>query len=466
MPGAQNIGIAVLAGAIVLTACVSKPADDLDITVSIAGTSGAKEGDKAPPAEQRTQTATVDAPRSGVLTFETAVSRAVAWHPSVTESIDRLYQEGEFVNEARSGYLPRFNWGVDSAFDSEDHYRPMATVSGSQMLYDFGKVEGRVKIARAGVAGRRSQILTAVDNLSRDAAYAYIEIRRATALKQIAQEQIVDTEKVLGLVRSRTDLGASTQSDRLQAEARVEAAEATLLEVNAQLQRWQSSLAALVGSRDAVDMATAFPSWLDGACSGGEPNWSRVPAIMEAEAEESAARAQIGLSRAEGLPTISLDGRIGNDLTELDAGDPEYNAGVSVSGSLYNGGETGARRRAADHALGASQAAATRARLDIQMKLDEASSQIANFRQLKRSLSTRETMMDETRSLYQTQYLQLGTRTLLDVLNATEELHAARFDRRNVEHDLYKLGIDCTYWSGKMRDVFELTGHRVQGVVL
>lgn len=466
MPSAPLFELSVVVGAALLSACVAKSAQDLSPTASATQPSRVASSSEKPTAGASVDAAEVRATRSGALTLESAVRQAVAWHSSVTESIGRLNEQGEAVNEARSGYLPKFDWGIDSSFDSENRYRPMATLSGSQMLYDFGKVRGRVQVAEAGVAGRRSQILAAVDNLSRDTAYAYLEIRRGSALKQIAQEKIGDTKEILELVRSRTDLGASTQSDRLQAEARVEAAEATLFEVDAQLGRWQASLASLTGTGGGVDSRTGLPDWLGRACTGGEPDWSRVPAVMEAEAEQNAARAQIDLSRAEGLPTVSLDGRIGHDVTELDAGDPEYNAGVNVRGSLYNGGETGARRRAAAYALGASQAAATRARVDIQAKLNEATSQISSLRQLRKSLTERETMMSETRKLYEMQYVQLGTRTLLDLLNATEEYHAARFDQKNVEYDLYKLGIDCTYMSGKMRDEFDLVGQRVQGIAL
>lgn len=402
----------------------------------------------------------------GPLSLETAVRKVVNWHPAVTETIGRLRQQTESVNEARAGYLPSLSWGLDSSYDRSDRYSPDLNLSVSQMLYDFGKVDNRVKIATAGIAGRKSQVLMAVDDLAREAAYAVIEIQRNRALRAVANDQIVDVKAILELVRSRTDKGASTRSDLLQAEARVQAAEATRLEIEGQLSRWEAVLSNLSGINGGVVVTDAVPGWLSSSCSATDFDWSRVPAVMQAEADRKAAAAQIDLAKAEGLPTLSLDAGIGVDVTELSSFDPDYTVGLKVSGSLYNGGATSARRNMAVQALGASQAAEARARVDILGNLTEASSQISSKESLRRSLSARQSTMRQTRDLYRTQYVELGTRTLLDLLNADQELHAARFDISNIQYDLHRLNIDCTYSAGRMREAFGIEGQTIQGLSL
>jgi outer membrane protein, adhesin transport system len=445
-------------GALFLAAgCAGKPQLDTTTTASV-------------PVEQRAeQTAERTITRSdGPLTFEGAVQQAVAWHPAVTESISRLQQQGANVAEARSGYMPRINWGLDSAYDSEGDrgYRPLLSVSGSQMIYDFGKVRSKVQIAEIGVVGWRAQVLSAVDELARDTAHAFIEVRRAEALRKVARDQIADTTEILELVQARTDSGASTRSDQLQAQSRVQAAEATLEEIEAQLSRWQGVLAAATGRSAAVVPQGEFPAWLNSACARGQPEWSAMPAILQAEAEQEAARLQVDLSRSESFPTVSLDGRAGSDVFRIGSVEPEYRVGLNVSGSLYNGGENAARRDAAIFAQAASEAVTARVRLDVQRNLAEATSQISSLRQLQASLSAREGVMRETRQLYQTQYIELGTRSLLDVVNAAQELHGARLDRANIEHDLHRLNTDCTFNAGRMRNAFSLEGALVQGMRL
>jgi adhesin transport system outer membrane protein len=144
----------------------------------------------------------------------------------------------------------------------------------------------------------------------------------------------------------------------------------------------------------------------------------------------------------------------------------EFNVGLYISGDLYQGGAATARRNAAGYALRASEAARDRARLDVQHSLREASVQTGSMGRLLGSLSARDKMMQETRDLYQKQYIELGTRTLLDLLNAEQELHQARFNRVNTLHDIRRLDADCLYSSGMLRSSFALNGISVRGVVL
>ena len=96
----------------------------------------------------------------------------------------------------------------------------------------------------------------------------------------------------------------------------------------------------------------------------------------------------------------------------------------------------------------------------------EAQQQIAGLTELLGTLSERQENMIETGKLYRLQYLDMGTRTLVDLLNAEQELQQARFDGVNTTHDLRRLEIDCLYYSGRARDDFKLTGTTIRGVTL
>ena len=407
-------------------------------------------------------------PTSGPLTLESAVQRAVRWHPAVGEAVAKLRQQMEDVNVARAGYMPRVSWGIDSGYNSQvdDRYKPMLNLSAAQTIYDFGKIDGRIRVASARVEGRQANILLAVDDLAHQTAAALFEVQRYRALVAVARDQIEDTKSIESLVRSRTDTGASTQSDLLQAQARVQAAEATKLQYESNLRRWESILATTTGINGPLQIAGDRPSWIGTACTGGEPDWSRVPAVLEADASRKTAEAQIGLTHAEELPSIELEGRVGTDVFRVGSSDPEYRVGINVTGEIFNGGATAARRNAADQALKAAEAAVARARVDVERSLLESSGQVASLSGLKETLTRTQRTLKETGALYRTQYLELGTRTLLDVLNADQEFHSARFQATNAEYDLRKLSLDCIYNSGRIRQVFGLTGHKVQGVAL
>lgn len=461
-----------------------KRARDLPITLLAIGLAAAISGCANQQAKPELDTTTVSAipgstaperpvtdlpePPAGPLTLENAVRRAVRWHPAVGEAVAKLRQQMESVSEAEAGYMPRIGWGIDSAYSSaeDDRYRPILNVSGSQLIYDFGKTEGRVRVASAGVEGRQASILVAIDDLAYETAAAMFEVQRYRALIAVAREQIADVKAVEALVKSRTDTGASTDSDLLQARARVQAAEATKLQLEGSLRRWESVLAAMTGIQGTPQVKNDKPAWLNSACSSGEPDWQRVPAIMEAAAAHKTANAQLDLTRAEALPSIALEGRVGSDVSRIGKRDPEIRFGLNVSGDIFNGGVSKARTNAAGYALAAADAAIARAKLDVQRALLESSGQVASLSGLRGTLSRTETTLKETRALYRTQYLELGTRTLLDVLNADQEYHSARFQLANAEYDLRKLSLDCIYNSGRIRQVFNLTGYQVQGVAL
>ncbi|KAB2706007.1 TolC family outer membrane protein [Brucella intermedia] len=407
---------------------------------------------------------------AGSLTMETAVRRAVGWHPAVDEATGRIYQADERIRAAQAGYYPKLNAGVASGYQSSNRegWRPNFNVSASQMLYDFGKVSSSVDIERAVKDISNARLLLAIDDLSRDTANAVVEVQRYRRLSALAQEQVAGVKVIAGLVNQRTDKGASTMSDKVQADARVESALATQLQYQSELNRWQVALGALIGG-GSPNPVSGEPGWLGKACDAATPDWEEVPAMLQAKAEKEEAEAQLAASRAEALPTVSLEAMTGYDLnasrddTRSNDRQPEYSVGLNVSSNLYNGGQTTARKRAAAYALQSAEAAISTARYDIERNLMEARSQIGTLGRLMGSLESRANMMVKTRDLYREQYLELGTRTLLDLLNAEQELHESRFQIANTVHDLRRLNISCLYNSGKIRREFGINPAMVRG---
>ncbi|WP_336961446.1 TolC family outer membrane protein [Sphingobium aquiterrae] len=402
------------------------------------------------------------------LTLESAVRKAVAWHPSVDQAIGGLNERGEDVKEARAGYSPQISGGVGSNLEISggSSWRPRTTLSGSQMIYDFGKVASSVATAEASVRVSRAQLLVAVDNLVRNTAYAVVEVQRNRALLAVARDQLTSLRAIDKLVHYRTERGASTRSDALQAEARVQSAEATILQITAELHRWESNLRHLVGSDRPVDVTEDVPGWYGQACSAATPDWERVPAMMQYEAQREEALARYNRSKADSMPTLSLGADVGADVRDPFSNRSEVTVGFTLSSSLYQGGATRARRDGARYALQTAEAALAATRVEVGRNLGEAREQISSLMDMIATLGLRQEMMRETGKLYRLQYFEMGTRTLLDLLNAEQELHQVRFDQVNAIHDVRRLNTDCLYNSGSTRDSFALTGMTLRGVTL
>lgn len=397
------------------------------------------------------------------------MQEVLSWHPTVLQAASTLDARGEDVTVARAGYLPRISAGVGSGYDSRlgSIWRPRPQVSASQMLYDFGKVASAVDYARAGTRLGRADMLLAIDGLIRETGYAIVEVQRNAALRAVALEQLSRIQEISALVEKRFGKGATTRSDTLQAQSRVAAAQASLTRIEAEQRRWTTSLAFLLGRDTAPIVDPDVPDWLMRSCAKAtQVDWADVPMIMRAKAQYEQATAEQRRARANRLPTIALAGDAAADISSPFSDRSLYNFGLNVSSDVFGGSAVRARVRGADYALRAAEAAERQARVEIGQRLAEAQQQIAGLTELLGTLSERQDNMIETGKLYRLQYLDMGTRTLVDLLNAEQELQQARFDGVNTTHDLRRLAIDCVYYSGRARDDFKLTGTTVRGVTL
>lgn len=429
---------------------------------------------------ERTTDARADSPGGGAIAYSASpasgsgegmsiyetVQRAIAWHPSIAEALGRLYQQGEQVNVAKSGYYPQLSAGLTTEHrSSTSRSEDAVTVSASQMLYDFGRVSSEVDAASFGVDRDQARVWLAMDQLARDAAQAAIEVQRNQALLEIARQQIEGIEDIKVLASRRSELGASTRSDEIQAQSRLEAAQATELQIQAQLSTWRNTVRTLVGAAGPVNINRDFPEPLTQSCTLASDDFDNAPELMVAEAEQAAARAIIAQTQASFFPTVSLDADFNQYINRnVAADDTDVIMRVNLTSNLYQGGATSARRRAADYSLQASQAARDSAYLALSRSLREAKEQTASLSLRLTALDARARSIQDTQQLYRQQYLSLGTRSLLDLLNAEQEIHQSRFEQENTRYDLYQLQIDCLYSAADIRDAFDLNDAMVQGV--
>lgn len=403
-----------------------------------------------------------------------AIQLAVAWHPAIAESIGQLYQQHDNVTVARSGYYPQIKGGFNSGYDSGltgNGQSQAFTLSMSQMLYDFGKVDSAVDSAVAKLNGKQASVLLAIDQVARDTAFAVIELQRYQALLAISREQVKGLTAIADLAQKRSDMGASTRSDLIQARSRVEAAVATQLQYTALYNRWRSTLGSLLGARTPVSITASMPATLKQSCDGINADQVLTPSLLIAQAQQVDAQAQIAQARAEAMPTVSLDPTATQYLDNNDEDGSvggrdrtRYGVFLNVQMPLYQGGAITARKSAAAQALRAAEAANDAARLAVRQGLLEARDQTSSLEQRLSTLDFRERSISETRDLYRQQYLELGTRPLLDLLNAEQEIHQAAMDRANTAADLNRLEIDCLYNSSALRTAFNLDSSTIQGV--
>lgn len=412
------------------------------------------------------------------LELNEAVHRAVMRHPSIADAIATLGQYSNGRDVARAGYYPQVRVGVGSgrnngtlATSQGSPNSTVATISVSQMLYDFGKVAGAVAQSEAQIQRQQALILKQIDQIAQQTADAVVMAHRYQSLVDIAQDQVRAVEKVLETARLRARAGMSTNADPIQAESRVDSARANLLQMKSQLAQWRERLNTLLGSPAPARIAP-LPQWLDSELSSMnlQPDSRLIPDVLVAEAERRIASAQIEVAKAQRYPTISLDASSNKAIGSINPNTYQRNGTyntvmLNVSSVIYQGGALNAQVRAA---IAAEEAASMRietARLNASDQARSFREQVYGAKARLGVLADRRRSIVEARDLYREQY-QLGTRSILDLLNAEQEIYQAAADQEAVLHDLWQSRIGYITATGQSRQYYTLDNMVVRGVEL
>lgn len=450
--------------------CVSQAyADETPQFISSQGIAGQQQD---LPSLDGSSSLQLDAAAPGTLTLNDAVNRAVAWHPAIREAIGKLAGQAEQVNVAKAKYYPQISAGVNNGYSNtytDSGFSPSLVLSISQMLYDFGKVSSQVRAENAGVAQQQANVLVSIDNVGHDTAIAMIQVQLWQQMVDIAKEQLDALSKIGALTQQRNDEGATSMSDVVQTNARIESARSQLIQYQSNLESAQATLMSWLGWNSLNGISTEFPGKLGNSCDVAQPDDRLVPSVLASWAQANVAQANLDYANAQMTPTISLEPQVQHYLNDKYASHEvldrtQYSAFIKVEMPIYQGGGLTARRNAATHAVEAAQSGVQRTRLDVRQKLMESRSQALSLAGAIQVLKRQEELTARTRELYQQQYLDLGSRPLLDVLNAEQEVFQARFSQQQILSQLHQLQLNCLYNTGKVRAAFGLEHRNIQSL--
>lgn len=399
-------------------------------------------------------------PESARLDLWEAVTLAVEVYPSIRDAAAQVDQQREVVNVAKAGYLPTVQVGLNTGKQGVYGNGQSLSLNASQMLYDFGKVANSVKGAEAGVRVQQLQMVATLDEVARQTAQALIEVARYNELLDVANGQVEGITRLRELAGQRVREGASTQADLIQAQSRVEAAQSVLLGIQTQLQQQRTKLRIMIG-RDLPSAGVSVPvERLQQSVQDIEPTPERPIAVRLAEAQLDEAQVQLSLARSNTLPTFTVDGGVSKYMGAAGdmAGDHVYTLTVGVKHDLFAGGAPSSRVRGAGQAVRAAEERIHTRKLESKDEWTALQHQMSGLKERLRVLFERQKNIYGTQQLYREQYLSLGTRTLLDLLNTEQEIFQARSDLVNVRHDLWGAQVGFISATGYMHEVFQVKG--------
>jgi adhesin transport system outer membrane protein len=397
-----------------------------------------------------------------------AVLTAVQRRPEISQSISSLSSQAANIDVAKAQYYPQISGGFGTAdLTKGERGRQVVSLNATQMLYDFGKVKSSVTTEEAKLAEAQARVLVSLDQIALEVADAIVNIKRYQEITKIAEQQKQGIARIAEIANLRAKAGISSQADPIQAQSNLEAAENNLIVQQTQLRQYQQKLRTLLGF-DISNVEWEIPdSLIQQAGLYQEPEFTSIPTLMLAHAGVEVARSQKEQARLNTYPTINIKGNMSQAINGRNPNNNEddgfYNSVmIEATSNFYQGGATRSQTRAASFAEEAARAQVNTAYLDVVDQVRLIREQIENKQRQMDILAQRRATTVRTRELYQEQY-KLGTRTVVDLLNAEQAIHSAAQEIETARYDIYTAIVQYIQVTGRTRDLYDLNRISIQG---
>ena len=353
----------------------------------------------------------LDAERARLRATDESVPQAKAgYRPSATANADTGYQRIE-TKPSLSGDGSGQTWGYSITVE-QSVFRGFRTVNG-------------VREAEAGVRAGRETLRNVEQQVLLEAVTAYADVLRDQALVRLREGSVAVLSKDLQAAETRRAVREVTRTDVAQAQARRAKAVSALDLARSNLKTSRAVYERVVG-RPATQLSDPsppvklLPQSIDDAIKVGEKEHPNVTSALQ---REKAARHSVDKIWGELLPEVRLEASYGQRFDPSKSIQEQDSASVTgrVRMPLYEGGETQSRVRAAKHTHVSRLQEIEQARSETQAAVITAWSRLSATRA---QLQSDRVQVESARIALEgvREEERVGQRTLLDVLNAEQEL--------------------------------------------
>lgn len=382
--------------------------------------------------------------------FTEALGLAYLNNPSLEASRAGQRANDELVPQARSAELPQVSgngtfgqeWSIISnqPKDLRGITQPgQGGFSVNQAIYHGGSIEAGVDQAENQVRAGRAQLHGSEQQVLLAAATVYLDALRDQAVVDlnINNEQVL--QRQLTATRDRFRVGELTRTDVSQSESRLASAKADRISAEGQLAATRATFARVMGQMPGTlrqpATPTTLPATLDDAVARAE---TEAPAVVQARYTLEAARNGVDVATGAMLPSIDAQATYSRYWDQSTTGvNGQYDIGIvgaQITIPLYQGSGASAKVRGAKH-----QQIQARNQVDDAMRTArEAAVQAWQALVTARgAIASYEVQVQAAQVALEgvTQEQTVGSRTILDVLNAQQELLNAKVQLVRAHHD-------------------------------
>lgn len=404
--------------------------------------------------------------RANAETLKEAMSAAYNTNPSLDAERARLRATDESVPIARSGYRPNINSQMSRTRTStktepagvslQEGSLTTSTIEFNltQPLFTGFQTTNAVNEAEANVRAGRENLRRVESGVLLDAATVFVDVVRDQETLRLRQRNVAVLTEELTAANERRAAREVTLTDVAQARARRARAISAADDAKANLRISRANYRRVIGHapsrlrRPGVKMK-ALPRSLRASLDIAE---QESPNIVSALYREQAAKYAVDRVWGELLPRVDLEANYGRQFGGSRLIDEEQTA--SITGRLtipfYQGGEVHARVRQAKHTHVSRLQEVEQARTETEAEVTAAWSRLVSARA---QLSSDHIQVDSARTALEgvREEEKVGQRTLLDVLNAEQELLDAQVSRVATQRDLVVASYSLLSAIGRLR---------------
>jgi outer membrane protein len=392
-------------------------------------------------------------------TLREALVRTYATNPTITAQRQQLRTLDEGVAIARAGLRPQVsatagvNQDVVSTGRGSLGRNFNAGLDVSYPLFNSGRVRNQIGAADTRVEAGRANLRATEGDIFTEAVGAYMDVIRDRSIISLNQNQVRVLETNLQATRDRFEVGDLTRTDVAQSEARLSLARSNLALAEGRLTGSEENYRRVIGTwPDDLAPPPPLPPLPGTADQAVEVALANNPDLIAVNAQIRASGLDVDVLRADRLPTVGAvssgryinylgraDEQFGVTPGTIDNSQTSLGVGVQARIPLYQGGLVGARVR---------QAQALRSQLleqGIAVErgiISQTRAAFAGYRAAQEAIRSNEIAVAANQlALEGTRAEQtVGTRNVLDVLNAEQELLQSQVALVTARRDAYVAG--------------------------
>jgi len=289
--------------------------------------------------------------------FVEQVSEAVSAHPEYLSSLDSLKAAGANLKGSRSNLLPQvrliidsnnqldksFEDGSNNLFEkSRSEHKTDATITVSQLLYDFGATRNDISKSEALFDAKRAELSSTILDLIYRSVISYINVSAYTIFTNTINDSYNRHTAIKNRIEQKVEGGLSAPRELSRAEARQAEAYAKLITVRQNLGKAISEYRVYFPSSELPNklppenLNLQFRSIIESRnlMMQGNPNILRAISALEASVFNTKK------VKGESLPRLDLE--IRGSQYNLSKQSDEYDvySGLNLSYDLYTGGRS------------------------------------------------------------------------------------------------------------------------------